>query len=130
MRNLEILELMKGKTLINSSISENMEELVFTFSDGFIIKMYHQQDCCEDVHIESIIGELTDLYHNPLLHAIEIQDERNLDYGEHSTYTFYKFATIKGWVDIRWVGSSNGYYSEEVDFEIIQKAEKENICLK
>ncbi len=39
---------------------------------------------------------------------------------ESYTWTFYRFATVRGYVTIRWFGSSNGYYSEQASFARIR----------
>lgn len=50
--------------------------------------------------------------------AEETSSSGEIEWGTE-TWTFYKFATVKGYVTLRWYGESNGYYSESVDFERI-----------
>lgn len=97
----------------------DITELQFATESGKKFRMYHYQDCCEYVRVEDVTGEMDDLIGVPILQAEEVsKDGDNEDdmYGT-ATWTFYKLATIKGSVTIRWLGESNGYYSESVDFE-------------
>ena len=112
---------LKGKVL--SSVVADHDEIVFTTVDGEVYKMLHVQDCCESVYIESIVGDLEDLVGEEILRAEEstnlfdVLRNTEQEYSDESyTWTFYKFATRKGYVDVRWYGTSNGYYSEGVDF--------------
>lgn len=108
------LSTLVGKTLAEVRRSGD-EELFFTTQEGETFKMYHSQDCCESVYIEDVEGDLDSLVGNPILVA-EVASKDDSEASESGTWTFYKLATIKGHVDIRWYGSSNGYYSESVDF--------------
>ncbi|MDA2738442.1 hypothetical protein PDQ75_25135 [Bacillus cereus group sp. Bc015] len=102
------------------------EELEFTTVDGEKFLMYHEQDCCEWVRIEDIEGDLNDLIGQPILMAEEVtQCGDDEDSWNSQTWTFYKLATIKGTVTLRWLGESNGYYSESVDFVKVPKEEVE-----
>jgi len=82
--------------------------------------MYHSQDCCENVYLYDIVGDLDDLIGSPILKATAESNSDDIEGTQTSddshTWTFYHFATMKGYVTLRWLGESNGYYSEGVDF--------------
>lgn len=114
-----------GKTLTSVTGAVGDDEMVFATTDGERFRFYHYQDCCETVSIEDVIGDLNDLIGSPLTMAEESTSGENPDgitkeWQDSFTWTFYRFATVKGYVTVRWYGESNGYYSESVDFERVE----------
>lgn len=125
MKDVEFSELI-GKTLVTvvdlKLRSDRINELRFVCSDGSAYRMYHIQDCCEDVSLEDICGDWSDILNQVVLAAEEASNIANPEYTglcDSHTWTFYRITTQRGQVVLRWLGESNGYYSEKVTFEQI-----------
>lgn len=115
---------LRGKVLVSAEQVEGSDgdRLEFKDSDGTEYYMQHFQDCCESVYIEDIEGELENILNSEILYAYkETSVGKEGEYGDSSTWTFYRIGTDKGSVVIRWFGTSNGYYSEGVDFCVVAK---------
>lgn len=109
------IEKLEGRTVERvEGCEEGSEEMTLYFTDGSYLRFFHEQDCCEHVCIEEVCGDVDDLIGTPIVSATESIGEPPGDY-ESATWTFYKLRTAKGDVTIRWLGESNGYYSESVD---------------
>lgn len=125
-------EALVGHTITNVDVrqGDDGDEIHFTLAphpdipDGLNLKMFHYQECCESVYVDDVAGDWKDIIGQPITLAEEVTQtsesegaspKADLEYPDESfTWTFYKLGTVKGYVTIRWYGSSNGYYSEAV----------------
>ena len=105
-----------GLTMREVSISESKETMTLITTDGREFMFLHDQSCCENVQIDDVNGDLSDLVGLPLCMCEEATNNQSPrpESAESFTWTFYKFATPKGYVNIKWLGTSNGCYSEDV----------------
>ena len=118
------IENLLGKTLVKIKLDSNMRNIYFETSDGKAYNMFHSQDCCEDVSIADVCGDLDDLIGSEILVAERVTSNKDpkhdpdRDSGHDSfTWTFFKLSTVNANVTIRWYGTSNGYYGEDAEVE-------------
>ena len=95
----------------------NDNVLDFYRADGKKVQMFHSQDCCEMVYLDDVVGDLDDLVGSPITVAEYYTHWGTPSYGDLQ-YTFYRLGTAKGFVTLRWIGESNGYYSTDVDIRM------------
>jgi len=119
-------EVLVGKTftkVYEKADEEYGDALFFVGEDGSYVQCNteYQKVNDVDVWIEDICGNLDDLVGSPILMAEETSDKGETSNRESETWTFYKIATIKGHVTIRWCGRSNGYYSEKASLYNLEK---------
>jgi hypothetical protein len=115
------LYVLEGKTFIDVS-NQNDDAIVFVDANDTAFALAHVQDCCENVYVASVDGDLSDLVGTPIVSAEATSDHFPADkdnYHEQTTYTFYHIRTKKGSVTIRFNGTSNGYYSTAVQLHSI-----------
>lgn len=110
-------------TKITGAVKDS-PRIEFEMASGRKFVMYHSQDCCESVSVESVEGDPQRLVGQRVLYAKEVSNREDPYPTSESGYppdsylwTYYTIVTVDQTVVIRWYGTSNGYYSESVDFE-------------
>lgn len=115
------IENIVGKTVASIDIVDsNYDDMVlFKFTDGSYATMQHYQSCCESVNLEEYSQEeLKELVGQTILSAREdSKDDESDTYGS-SGWTFYNIQGNRSFANLRWFGSSNGYYSIGVTVEV------------
>ena len=106
-----------GKRIL--SISKSFDSIYLEL-ENYTCVFEHLQDCCESVNLEDWEYYEED-FQNAVIHDIEQASNDDPDACESGTWTFLKIRTSKGYGWFRWYGTSNGYYSEGVDFRAYKK---------
>lgn len=117
-----------GKTFDRVLVKDDGIEFI-SDSGGDSFSLYHEQDCCEHVWIESIDGDLAQFL--PGEEILEAYESYNGDspppgYGsvdDSYTWSFYTIRTMLDTFVIRFFGTSNGYYSETATLCYFDKEE-------
>ena len=118
-----------GKKIVAIDIVDDPKkdhEIRIEIEGGRVFRFYHNQDCCESVRIAAPKdgdGSLLSLIGKEIR---EVTQEEDRDDGTDTDYdswtkTTITFRTDSETVVSRWIGESNGYYSEDVDLEEIFK---------
>jgi hypothetical protein len=139
MSELVIFERLLGQTFDAVTAKVQGDAVLFKRNDEVLFKLHHEQDCCESVWLEDIVGDLDDLIGTPITRAEKVTNrtpgigvfidapppEDEDEEPESYTWTYIWIGTSKGTVAFRWYGTSNGYYSEDVNLWDSTKEEED-----
>lgn len=110
-------------TIHNVTITGN-DTVILTLDNEVHFVLTHERDCCETVEVcdtdNDDFKSLRELVGSKLISIEEVvgvdcSDEPPCFVDVSSTWTFYNIKTTTDVVQLRWFGTSNGYYSEQVD---------------
>lgn len=108
-------------------LKKNSEETLIVFESGCALYMTHTQECCEMVRLVESSGLDAMELLGSVFAGVEISSSsRRDDSGEGRTDTWISLLTSKGSTQLRWLGESNGYYSESIDFVALRPRAQAN----
>lgn len=116
----EFFEL-KGQTLLAIELDSPSDLTIVTDKNRYILT--HHQDCCELVGLEKQIGEFSDLIGEKITLAEEEYSNehpkwhKKREYEECFTWSNYYLEAGGHRLELYFLGESNGYYGETMDFE-------------
>lgn len=107
--------------LVVKEINVDDDQIMISTECGRSFLFYHDQNCCESVSIYDSKGDLKELKGKRLVSVEhdtldEIPGDVNYEPYDSWTWTEIKFVTTDETIISRWIGESNGYYSESVNF--------------
>lgn len=122
MNDANFFELKRQTVKEITGLEKNSHEVFIRTNDG-TYKLYHEQDCCEHVVINKVIGNVSDLV-GEVIFAEEDAGAKAPDwykgsYYDSHTWTKYVLKTASASLEFWFLGESNGYYSESVSIEKI-----------
>ena len=92
-------------------------DMLITLEGGIQLLIHHDQDCCEHVYYTG--GDSHAILLNRDVLDIRVESstlEKNGDW-DSATENLVYFELSDGVEVLRWIGESNGYYSETIDIE-------------
>jgi hypothetical protein len=104
-----------GEVLDSVDIDREENQILLTTRSGRRFVVYHEQECCETVAISGQDGSFDKLVGKPIVEARDIAVDTGDDELDSQTTTTLVFRVDDQTVISRWIGDSNGYYSESVD---------------
>lgn len=128
--NRSRIEALDGKVVkfIDLDLDRDDGEIRIECEDGSVFLFHHQQDCCEYVNIVDVKGDPVKLQGYKLKVSEEVIRDPDkeefpdrLEFAESSTLTTHTFKTTEETLVVKWIGTSNGYYSESVDIHEISR---------
>lgn len=130
-KDVELCELVGKKIAGIKGLDKGSEEVRIFTECGREYLFYHESDCCETVELEDFECDVEDLVGAVIISAeistnggVEGDDNPPKKHSESWTWSFYKIETTKGELWMRWLGESNGYYSERVNFAIVSSEDE------
>jgi len=111
-------ETLIGEVLTSIDIDEREQKILLTTASGRLVMIHHYQECCESVEICGTDGAWRTLVGKPIESvSVDEVDCDHEDDADSRTRTNIAFRVDGATVISRWVGDSNGYYSESVDIK-------------